>query len=231
MEVWKVFDKQLKNLRRSLLDQFNTDLEDAIAMDEAEFTTFVSDALSKYGRHFEEAAKKFALDETEWEWTAELQELQNALEDVVRARKRDRATPLTVNRDDDVALGKIMRTTATLYRDGRLIVKISTSCKNWFIGFAGRALVAIRDADANAIGVTEQLRCSDRGSLFDWSRPCDGDDVFTLEFPPEIARRAVGLDIWQSSDEQTLGDVLSTILQKAPGLKSFAKFSPGRDEL
>jgi len=156
---------------------------------------------------------------------AELKELQNALEAMVRARKRDRATPLTVNRADEVAYGKHMTT-----QRQRLpyIVMGLQQLVSWLY----------RSNPRRYSRCWCQSYWGDGATAVHWSRqhirPVDTflwDDVFTLEFLPEIARRAVRLDIWQSSDEQTLGNVLSAILKKAPGVISFAKKFQGHDEL
>ena len=50
--------------------------------------------------------------------------------------------------------------------------------------------------------------------LLNFLTPPFGDDTFSLEFPPEVASLAVGLDIWQA-DNASVGDVLSRVLEKA----------------
>jgi len=105
-----------------------------------------------------------------------------------------------------------MTSTATQYRDGRLIVETMTDCDENFHGLRGRVLIVVNDKLGNPIGVTNELRCTTRGSIWDFGTPSSGKDVFSLKFPREIGMRAVGLDIHQT-DERSLGGILHNILQ------------------
>ena len=132
------------------------------------------------------------------------------------AKARDQArftTPLEVIRTDSVGYEKAMTTKATLHRDGKVIVKTSTTCHDMFYGLRGRVLV-LRDVNGDAIGVTDKMCCTTRGGLLDFPTPSFGDDTFFLEFPPQVASLAVSLDIWQA-DDSSVGDVLSRIHEKA----------------
>ena len=140
-----------------------------------------------------------------------------------KTKGRDRATvtPLEVIRTDSVGYEKAMTTKATLYRDGNVVVKTSTSCHDMFYGLRGRVLIVLRDINGDAIGVTEKMCCTTRGGLLDFLTPSFGDDMFFLEFPRDIANIAVSLDIWQA-DNASVGDVLSGILEKAQGTVTIA---------
>jgi hypothetical protein len=134
-----------------------------------------------------------------------------------KAKARDRAgftTPLEVIRTDSVGYEKAMTTKATLHRDGKVVVKTSTTCHDMFHGLRGRVLIVLRDVNGDAIGVTYKMCCTTRGGLLDFLTPSFGNDTFFLEFTREVASLAVGLDIWQA-DDASVGDVLSRILEKA----------------
>jgi hypothetical protein len=88
-EVWKLFKKQLKNVRHSLLANFDKELGEV--MWKEEFASLVSEAQVKYESHFREAAKKIVIDQAEWEWNDELKELRNGMTEKVKVRERDRA--------------------------------------------------------------------------------------------------------------------------------------------
>lgn len=127
---------------------------------------------------------------------------------------RARVTPLEMIRTDNVGYEKAMTTKATLHRDGKVVVKTSTSCHDMFHGLRGRVLIVLRDINGGAIGVTDRMCCTTRGGLLDFLTPSFGDDTFFLEFPREVASLAVSLDIWQA-DDASVGDVLSRIHEKA----------------
>jgi hypothetical protein len=105
-----------------------------------------------------------------------------------------------------------MTTTATQFCDGRLIVETMTDCGEHFQGLRGRVLIVVNDTHGNPIGVTNELGCTTRGSIWDITTPFSGKDIFSLKFPREIGMRAVGLDIYQT-DEKSLGGLLQNILQ------------------
>ena len=134
-----------------------------------------------------------------------------------KAKARDRAgftTPLEVIRTDSVGYEKAMTTKATLHRDGKVVVKTSTTCHDMFHGLRGRVLIVLRDDSGDAIGVTNKMCCTTRGGLLDFLTPSFGDDTFFLEFPRQVASLAVSLDIWQA-DDASVGDILSRIFEKA----------------
>ena len=104
-----------------------------------------------------------------------------------------------------------MTTTATLYRNGKLVVEVDADCDDLMHGLRGHVLVVVRDGDGNASGATNVLHCTTRGGIWDPSTPSSRKDVFHLQFPEDVARRAVSLDIYQANGG-SLGTALNTIL-------------------
>ena len=49
-----------------------------------------------------------------------------------------------------------------------------------------------------ACGATNLLHCTTRGSTFDSFIPSSGTDTFHLQFPENVSRKAVTLDIYQA---------------------------------
>lgn len=132
-------------------------------------------------------------------------------------------TPLEVTRTDSVGYEKAMTTKATLHRDGKVVIKTSTSCHDLFHGLRGRVLIVLRDRDGAAIGATDKMRCTTRGGLLDILTPSFGDDWFFLEFPQDVAKLAANLDIWQADDGSVGDDTLSRILERAQGSIAIAR--------
>ena len=81
-------------------------------------------------------------------------------------------------------------------------------------GLRGRVLVVVRDKDGNAIGVTNELRSSTACGGFDPFCPSYQRDIFTLQFPRNVGRRAAAMDIYQR-DGGSLGNVLNQFLEVA----------------
>lgn len=113
--------------------------------------------------------------------------------------------PIQATKSEGVGFHKSMTTKASMYRNGQLMVEITTDCENLFHGLRGRALIAICDGSGNAIGVTEELRCTTRGGLLDPATPSAGKDIFSLQFPQEVGERAVCLDIMQTDADDLKG--------------------------
>ena len=70
----------------------------------------------------------------------------------------------------------------------------------------------VRDGDENASGVTNVLHYTTRGGTFDPFTPSSGTDMFHLQFPEHVARKAVMLDIYQA-DGGSFGGKLERILE------------------
>ena len=77
-------------------------------------------------------------------------------------------------------------------------MEVDTHCDGNWHGFWGRVLVVVRDGDGKACGATNLLHCTTRGGKFDAFTPSSGTDIFHLQLPENVARKAVTLDIYQA---------------------------------
>ncbi|KAF8960227.1 root hair defective 3 GTP-binding protein-domain-containing protein [Flammula alnicola] len=197
-EVSKLFGGQLRNLRLSLLAAFDKVLEEAIAREDPEFIAISSNTKHGYEEDFTTAARNTALDGAKWDWENEFEELQSGMVDRIKAceRERNASRPIQAFKQQLVASGRWMTTKATLYRDGKLLVDADTDSVSMFHGLRGRVLIGVRDGAGNAIGVTNEMRCTTRGGASDPFTPSSGIDIFSLKFPGDVGRRAAGLDIY-----------------------------------
>jgi len=98
----------------------------------------------------------------------------------------------------NIGWGKLMQTTATQYRDGRLQISTFTQNDNWIGGLRGRVLVVVVDAQGRAICVSDDHACTTRCSVPDFSCASYGTDLFADTFPEPIGRYAARLDIYQA---------------------------------
>ena len=105
-------------------------------------------------------------------------------------------TSIEASKSEEVASDKYMTTKATLYRNGKLMVEVYTDNDNFWHALRGHVVVVVSDKDGNAIGGTEELSCSFRGSSSGWESS-SGTDTFSLQLPEDVARRAAVLDIYQ----------------------------------
>lgn len=76
-EVLKLFKRQLKNLHLLLLSSFDEVLKDTITKDDSEFSSFTSNKRQEHEMDFLGAAKKTAIDDANWGWEDEFQELKS----------------------------------------------------------------------------------------------------------------------------------------------------------
>ena len=90
-----------------------------------------------------------------------------------------------------------MKTKATLYREGKLIVEADTDNSTFDHALRGRVLLLVLDKAGSIIGVTEELHCTLRGGFNPFGPPREGRDVFFLQFPRDVGRRAEHLHIYQ----------------------------------
>lgn len=98
----------------------------------------------------------------------------------------------------NIGWGKWMQTTATQYRDGRLLISTFTQNDNWTGALRGRVLVVVVDAQGRAICVSEDHACTTRCAVPDFSCASYGTNLFTNTFPEPIGRYAHRLDIYQA---------------------------------
>ncbi|KAF8798982.1 P-loop containing nucleoside triphosphate hydrolase protein [Phlegmacium glaucopus] len=213
-EVSRLITGQLRNLRLSLLATFDVVLRDAVFKEEPEFGAITSNAKRRCEDDFTTAVRNIAVSDAICDWEHDFQDLQSSLSQRIEACKKERmgSSPILTSKTERVGSRKSITTTATQYRDGRLIVETMSDCDEHFQGLRGRILIVVNDTHGNPIGVTNELRCTTRGSIWDFNTPSSGKDIFSLKFPREIGMRAVGLDIHQT-DEKSLGGLLQNILQ------------------
>ncbi|WP_155523998.1 hypothetical protein [Nodosilinea nodulosa] len=92
---------------------------------------------------------------------------------------------------------KVMETSATLYRNGFMVIETLTDCNNWTEGLKGRVFVVCIDSLGRAIWVTKEYKCTTRGSKFDVTCPRKGKDNFQETVPEVVAQMTSSLDIVQ----------------------------------
>jgi hypothetical protein len=212
-EVSKLFERQLKNHRLSLLASFDKVLEEAVAKEDPEFIAISSDTKHRFEEDFTTAARNIVIDGAKWDWEREFEELQSGMVDRIKACERERSAtdPIQTTEKELVNPGRWMITKATLYRDGKLLVEAHTSSVSAFHGLRGRILVVVRDKHGNVIGMTNELRCTTRGGASDPFTRSSGNDLFTLQFPRDVGRRAAGLDIYHG--DGSLGHTFARFLK------------------
>ncbi|KAJ6568689.1 root hair defective 3 GTP-binding protein-domain-containing protein, partial [Mycena capillaripes] len=213
-EVSKLFGRQLKNHRISLLASFDKVMEEAITKEDPEFIAISSDTKHRFEEDFTTAARNTVIDGAKWDWEREFEELQSGMVDRIKACERERSATDTIQatKKELIDSGRWMITEATLYRDGKLLVKAHTSSVSALNGLRGRILVVVRDKHGNVIGMTKELRCTTRGAPFvPFTASSSGNDLFTLEFPRDVGRRAAGLDIFHG--DESLGHTFEDFLK------------------
>ncbi|KAF8124861.1 root hair defective 3 GTP-binding protein-domain-containing protein [Mycena galopus ATCC 62051] len=200
-EVTKLFGRQLQNHRLSLLASFDEIMEEAVGKEDPEFLAISSDTKHRLEEDFTTAARNTVIDDAQWDWEREFEELQSGLVDRIKACRKERSAtdPIRATKDELVNSGRWITTKATLYRDGKLVVEAYTSSVHALNGLRGRILIVVKDKHGNAIGMTNELRCTTRGGALDPFTDSSGDDLFVLKFPRDVGRRAAGLDIYQGN--------------------------------
>lgn len=123
--------------------------------------------------------------------------------------------PLRAEKEDVVGYRKTVRTTATLYRDGTLMVDAVTDCNNNFHGLRARITVVALDGSGRAVGVSQEMCCTTRGGILDIFTPSSGRDKFAQKFPESVGEEAVTLQIFQDDDTGMGGDKLIKLLGHA----------------
>jgi hypothetical protein len=107
-------------------------------------------------------------------------------------------TPVVKHQRDEVGWGKFIDTDVTLYRDGRLLCSVKTENNNWTGGLRGRLLIVGVDMRGNACWVSQELQCTTRCSIPDFSCASFGRDTLSETWPPEGARIVDHVDIYQA---------------------------------
>ncbi len=104
---------------------------------------------------------------------------------------------ITKTVEGDVGNHKFMRTSATLYRNGSLMVSAYTRNTHWSEGLRGRVLVVCVDSMGNAMWVSPLFQCTTRGSRGDVFTSSRGTDLFQANFPSAVGKYTHYLDIYQ----------------------------------
>ncbi len=128
--------------------------------------------------------------------------------------------PLRAQKQDVVGYKKTVATTATLYRDGTLMVDAVTDCNNSFHGLRGRITVLALDQGGRAVGVSQEMRCTTRGGLLDVFTCSSGRDTFTHKFPESVGQEAVTLEIFHGDDTLMGGDKLERLIRHANNVRT-----------
>lgn len=118
--------------------------------------------------------------------------------------------PITASKSENVGSTKIIFTEATLYRSGLLVVKTYSESKDPFHGLRGRVLIICRDSDGHAIWVSNEYKCTTRGSTFDFTCVSSGTDTWQEKLPTEVGELTAVLDIIQS--DEGLGDFRNRVI-------------------
>ncbi|KAF8961824.1 root hair defective 3 GTP-binding protein-domain-containing protein [Flammula alnicola] len=191
-EILELFTRQLKNLRLSLLTAFDAVLEDTITKDDSEFATITSRKKQGYEEDFTTAVRNTAIDDANWDWEHEFQELQSGLANRIKACEKERKvpSPIQATKTEWVTSTKLMTTKATLYRDGKLMVEVDTNNNTFNHALRGRVVVIVLDKEGSTIAVTNEMHCTLRGGFNPFGSPRCGRDVFSQQFPQDVGRAA-----------------------------------------
>jgi hypothetical protein len=111
----------------------------------------------------------------------------------------DRNAPLTVSKDERVGDEKRLSTTATLYRDGLLVLDVFSKCTHPFEPLRGDVAVVAVNAAGRAHWVSEILECTTAAGIFDPSYPSQSRETFSRRVPEAVARRTARLEIFQGN--------------------------------
>ena len=96
---------------------------------------------------------------------------------------------------DVVGYAKTMRTKATLYQNGLLLVETFTDCRAPFSGLRGRVHAICSDQFGVAHWVSQEFACRTRCSLLDPSCPSLGTDAWEEYLPEAVGRLTTSLNI------------------------------------
>jgi hypothetical protein len=112
----------------------------------------------------------------------------------------------------EVGWGKRMESTATLYRDGTLVLNSMTKNDSWVAGLRGRTLIIVRDDGGRAIWVSQIFEDPTRCSVPDVSCASWGRYTFVQHLPAAVGIHAAGLDVYHG-DEPVYADLRARIIE------------------
>jgi hypothetical protein len=130
--------------------------------------------------------------------------------------------PVRASKETVVGMGKTIKTDATLYRDGRLVVNTYTQNDNWAAGLRGHVFLIGYDVGGRAILVSQDHVCTTRCSVPDLSCASRGTNLFTEAFPAPFGQYTMNLDIYHS-DGASFANLRETTLQTIRGLSDIAQ--------
>jgi hypothetical protein len=111
-----------------------------------------------------------------------------------------RTGQVTAVSNEEVGWGKRMDTTATLYRDGRLVVDSYTRNDNWTGALRGRTFVVVADAQGRSIWASRIFEDPTRCSILDPGCASYGRVTHIELFPEAVGQYVEQLDIYHADD-------------------------------
>ncbi|PPQ99267.1 hypothetical protein CVT24_009312 [Panaeolus cyanescens] len=223
-EVSVIVFGQLRNLRSSSLTAFDNTLRDSMTQDDVLYQATVSQERTRHENEYASEVHSLRLDGSNWPLEPESQQFMDGLAERATIREREKKlfnAPIRVTKEDNVGSRKTMTTSATLYRDGKLVVDVYTRTRKNNEGLRGRVLVVVVDVNGNAVGISNELRCTTRGGVWDPFTPSSGHDQFHLQLPADVGRAAFSLDIYQT-DNVTLGGTVDRVIKNVNGVVAVA---------
>ena len=103
--------------------------------------------------------------------------------------------PIRKAERDEVGYAKRLRTTATLYENGLLVIETFSENRAPFSGLRGRVLVVCFDHAGVAHWVSQEFACTTRCSLLDATCASSGTNAWTQQLPEQVGRLSRSLDI------------------------------------
>lgn len=145
--------------------------------------------------------------------------------DPAAGRVRTRADVLQQSQTSDVGWGKRMESTATLYRNGTLVVDSGTYNSNWFGGLRGRTLVVISDAEGRMIWTSPIFHDPTRCSVPDVSCASNGRVTHVDHMPASVGEFGTRIDIYHGDNPNYVNlrnviiDIIKSFVDIAAALK------------
>jgi hypothetical protein len=145
--------------------------------------------------------------------------------DPAAERVRTRADVLQQARTSDVGWGKRMESSATLYRNGTLVLDSATYNSNWFGGLRGRTLVVVSDAEGRMIWTSPIFHDPTRCSVPDISCASNGRVTHVEHMPAAVGEFGTRIDIYHGDNpnyvdlRNVIIDIIKSFVDIASALK------------
>ena len=129
-------------------------------------------------------------------WEDEFQELKSGLAERIKACEKERPglEPIRARERERFTATKSIENSATLYRDGKLMLEADTDNNTFNHALRERVLLIVLDKAGSTIGVTSEMHCTLRSGFNPFGPPRCGR---VLQFPRDVGRRAETLHIFQ----------------------------------